>query len=250
MSRHTKTKAFTLIELLVVIAIIAILASILFPVFARARENARRSSCLSNLKQIGIAMTMYVQDHDEKFTPAWTSGHSFELPDGTTSSNAMRWYIKLFPYMKSTQVVNCPSAPIDWRGGYYWGGMAYGLNFAAPPWSCCGIPSGANLGVDIAPPAGAGASLGAIEDASGTVMVADSTYDVLQLTQISTGGVILNTSDTSVDGWPANPIQNIRARHLETIGTLYIDGHVKAMNWKVLVGTPGQSYKFWTTSSD
>lgn len=65
-----KRKAFTLIELLVVIAILAILASILFPVFARARENARRASCLSNMKQLGLAMMMYVQDYDECYPNA------------------------------------------------------------------------------------------------------------------------------------------------------------------------------------
>src|SRR5580692_1236469 len=69
---HSHKKAFTLIELLVVIAIIAILAAILFPVFAQARESARKTSCLSNMKQISLGLTMYVQDYDERF-PVWVN---------------------------------------------------------------------------------------------------------------------------------------------------------------------------------
>ena len=76
-ARHPR-RGFTLIELLVVIAIIAILAAILFPVFARAREQARRSVCLSNMKQIGLGLGMYMQDYDQTFPPggpkAWTAG--------------------------------------------------------------------------------------------------------------------------------------------------------------------------------
>ena len=71
-SFQRRNEGFTLIELLVVIAIIAILASILFPVFARARENARRTSCLSNLKQLGLGAMMYVQDYDESYPLAQT----------------------------------------------------------------------------------------------------------------------------------------------------------------------------------
>ncbi len=85
--------AFTLIELLVVIAIIAILAAILFPVFARARENARKSSCLSNLKQIGLGTIMYAQDYDEA------------VPRGFFT-----WQVPLMPYIKSGQVFSCPSS--------------------------------------------------------------------------------------------------------------------------------------------
>ncbi|NUQ01682.1 MAG: DUF1559 domain-containing protein [Armatimonadetes bacterium] len=89
--------AFTLIELLVVIAIIAILAAILFPVFAKAREKARQSSCQSNLKQVGLGLTQYSQDYDEKFHP-----HRY-----TDSSRG--WADLLQPYMKSTQLFRCPS---------------------------------------------------------------------------------------------------------------------------------------------
>jgi prepilin-type N-terminal cleavage/methylation domain-containing protein/prepilin-type processing-associated H-X9-DG protein len=91
-------RAFTLIELLVVIAIIAILAAILFPVFARARENARRASCMSNLKQIGLGMMMYIQDYDEKFPV-----------DDIRPDPQVGWAGALQPYLKSTQIYQCPS---------------------------------------------------------------------------------------------------------------------------------------------
>lgn len=90
-------KGFTLIELLVVIAIIAILAAILFPVFARARENARRASCQSNLKQIGLGFKQYVQDYDERYPQLGTGG------------SVESWGIALQPYLKSEQIYQCPS---------------------------------------------------------------------------------------------------------------------------------------------
>jgi prepilin-type N-terminal cleavage/methylation domain-containing protein/prepilin-type processing-associated H-X9-DG protein len=96
-------KGFTLIELLVVIAIIAILASILFPVFARARENARRSSCSSNLKQIGLAAMQYLQDYDERF-PLYRTGPygGAQRPYGWADGCVQ-------PYLKSLQILQCPS---------------------------------------------------------------------------------------------------------------------------------------------
>ena len=99
--------AFTLIELLVVIAIIAILAAILFPVFARARENARRSSCQSNLKQMGLGMLQYVQDYDETYPPVSINNG---LPVTSYSSSVpFAWSDALQPYIKSTQLYQCPS---------------------------------------------------------------------------------------------------------------------------------------------
>ena len=99
-SRIYKRRAYTLVELLVVIAIVALLAAILFPVFARARENARRASCQSNLKQISMGAMQYIQDYDERFPLGITTdgngifSNSFDL---------------LQPYLKSPQIGICPS---------------------------------------------------------------------------------------------------------------------------------------------
>jgi prepilin-type N-terminal cleavage/methylation domain-containing protein/prepilin-type processing-associated H-X9-DG protein len=98
-TRVRPSKGFTLIELLVVIAIIAILAAILFPVFAQAREKARQASCLSNLKQIGIALSMYQSDFDTQYPPS-------QLP--STGLN-VSWPTMIYPYVKNEQVFICPS---------------------------------------------------------------------------------------------------------------------------------------------
>lgn len=96
--------AFTLIELLIVICIIAILASILFPVFALARENARRSSCQSNLKQLGLGFAQYSQDFDDRYPKGWTNN------TGTRNPNRGRgWGGPLYTYVKTLNVFRCPS---------------------------------------------------------------------------------------------------------------------------------------------
>lgn len=99
-------RGFTLIELLVVIAIIAILAAILFPVFAKAREKARQSSCLSNTKQIALSILQYAQDYDERFPQTYFS----------PSTGNQCWAMVVMPYVKNQQVFDCPSDSFRWNG--------------------------------------------------------------------------------------------------------------------------------------
>lgn len=109
MKSRTSNQGFTLIELLVVIAIIAILAAILFPVFAQAREKARMATCTSNLRQLGLGMMQYTQDYDERY-PAWTWGDNYAGKGQAFDY----WANAIFPYIKSTGIYKCPSDPDSW----------------------------------------------------------------------------------------------------------------------------------------
>ncbi len=115
MSTTSRSRGFTLIELLVVIAIIAILAAILFPVFAQARESARKISCLSNTKQVGLAIMQYVQDYDETYPMDSWEGEYVGTADNDAHSaqygTVVTWLWGVYPYIKNTKVFACPSDP-------------------------------------------------------------------------------------------------------------------------------------------
>jgi len=133
MNSNNKNKsAFTLIELLVVIAIIAILAAILFPVFAKVREKARQTSCLSNVKQLGLAFAQYSQDFDEK-NP---NGENINAPGGAG------WAGEMYPYVKSVQVFRCPDDNTDTPSYVSYG---YNSNNTTPGYNAAKGPDSSTL---------------------------------------------------------------------------------------------------------
>lgn len=189
-------RAFTLIELLVVIAIIALLAAILFPVFARARENARKTNCANNVKQIGLAILQYAQDNDEILPPV-----AYEDDAG----DDYQWPQLIAPYLKSAQVLRCPS---DSRSKI----ISYGLNEAAfVDWED--------------DPADPPLSLAAFRRPAQTVMAGDVGTQDDFTTPIPDSLKMVEPDDDlddDVDGRPA-------ARHLEFVNLTFMDGHAKAM---------------------
>ena len=207
-----RVSAFTLIELLVVIAIIAILAAILFPVFARARENARRSSCLSNLKQIGLGLLQYAQDYDEKLPAA-----RVDSPVTGTS-----WRYTIQPYMKSTQVAYCPSRSdlTQITGG---AGLTLYISYAGS-W-CRGSgtgPTSYSNGYGTFASDGDGNPLASFDNTATTIAVVENRTTKQHMIDITQGnGTACGTSST--DG------ACLWAGHLGTGNYLFADGHAKAL---------------------
>lgn len=134
---HQLKRGFTLIELLVVIAVISILAAILFPVFARARENARRTSCASNMKQLALGVLQYTQDYDERMPIPYRAKTGDESPlafyrAGSDYFSQFTWVDGIDPYIRNSQVFKCPSDSIKLTGSYAadgtYGAVSYGMN--------------------------------------------------------------------------------------------------------------------------
>ncbi len=207
-------QGFTLIELLVVIAIIAILAAILFPVFARARENARRSSCQSNLKQIGLGLMQYVQDYDEI------------MPMNSTNEPAGgAWMDKIQPYIKSYQLFKCPSDTNAAVPGYNTGVTSYGVNMVGYNESG-GNPNGPPISQANKPVA-----MAAIQSASTTLFAMDCNDFQMKSVwaDLVQSELAINTTAS-----PRTMGGGAIERHLDTLNTLWCDGHVKAVKLDLL----------------
>jgi prepilin-type N-terminal cleavage/methylation domain-containing protein/prepilin-type processing-associated H-X9-DG protein len=240
-----KRNGFTLIELLVVIAIIAILAAILFPVFAKAREKARQTSCLSNEKQLGLGLLQYVEDYDESY------------PSGSSYADGRGWAGQLYSYTKSVAVYTCPDdsltpTNVSYLGPYWVCSYAYNINLVTKP-----TTNGTSItnGVTTLAALNAPSSTVALSEISGNVAKVDNnnghqdadsaaTFGAYRFDGYGPSGSV--TGDTGYLGNPAvvntayslNPV----GRHTNGSNFLMTDGHAKyLLGSRVSPGTSAEN---------
>ncbi len=191
---------------MVVIAIIAVLAALLFPVFARSRENARRSACQSNMKQIGLALLQYAQDYDGANPPRY-GGVSREGPD----ANPLNWRVLISPYVKSAAVFQCPSNP---KGDL----SATNLTVAPPGTPDIHVSYGCNYN--------SGTGLGVFSNSDGEDLTRDASFEfpseTIAVAETTSTRPDIDMDDIALFG-------QLYAGHMGFTNYLFVDGHAKAM---------------------
>jgi prepilin-type N-terminal cleavage/methylation domain-containing protein/prepilin-type processing-associated H-X9-DG protein len=251
-NRHS---GFTLIELLVVIAIIAILAAILFPVFAQARAKARQAACLSNLKQVGTAVMMYVQDFDETYPPSQSS-----VPAPAPANTVVSWPTIIFPYTKNEGIYVCPdgedslkSVNLGGTTAQYCGITTANTRFNPPATGDgstrgYGLVNALSYGRNLIPTGSSNwSTAGFTSDKSGfvttTTTIGIPEADVQEpantihimdawTTQCDQGNSIRGiTQEIRTDRFPNATASKVARRHNEGFVALYGDGHTKWIRW-------------------
>jgi prepilin-type N-terminal cleavage/methylation domain-containing protein/prepilin-type processing-associated H-X9-DG protein len=231
---HLRPKGFTLIELLVVIAIIAILAAILFPVFGRARENARRTSCQSNLKQIGLGLMQYSQDYDEVMVSAY-------LINGCGTNCHVHWRTAIQPYVKSTQMFACPSNTINSTpANDNQPGLIIPASYAAngTNQNAGGVMPRTPTGVPSRVP------LAAVLDPSRTWQVTETPTAHAEVPGSAPDPVGVRYACTPYIGYKD------LFGHMGSPNWLFVDGHVKALKPSQTVHGSGSAFNMWNVNTD
>ncbi len=239
-SGSRKSNGFTLIELLVVIAIIAILAAILFPVFAKAREKARQSQCSSNLKQIGLAIQQYIQDYDEMVPSAAYQNY-------TGCWTYYNWEFAIYPYVKSDKLFQCPSRSKDPLMSYLstadctnkmYGLSALPLDYVANanlarssnqtsgyPGFCsgdCKVTGDGAIGWQLKSVASGGSDINTLGNSYTKIVAPAQCIAIFEQNASSTTSVNMDISNSGYNG-------RLFANHTSMTCYAFADGHVKSL---------------------
>ncbi|BCM91167.1 hypothetical protein IAD21_03031 [Abditibacteriota bacterium] len=256
LKNYKRAIGFTLIELLVVIAIIALLAAILFPVFARARENARRTSCQSNLRQIGLGIMQYISDYDDIMPPSQACAVAETSPGSGTcqaGTATLSWPSLVYPYIKSGQIFVCPSGSnttttqtlvagdyqgvttgnggdgsgnITTVGGPFVPGLSYSRNvIGSTQWTTAGFTGGSKNGF-VGTTSTKTISEAMLSDAAGTIHIVDG------MTTSNSGSAMRGLQEEiRTDYYPNVTASKVGPRHFDGFNALFADGHVKFRKW-------------------